>query len=81
MAKRKKSETEEETEIKEEKPSEFIKASEVASRLDVSRNWVYDRCADGTFLSARFGTTIRILRVSVEQYIKDNMGQSTGGDK
>jgi excisionase family DNA binding protein len=63
------------------KNSEFIEVSEVSSRLNVSRDWVYDRCADETFFSTRIGDTIRIFRVSVEQYIKGNMGQSTGGDK
>lgn len=47
---------------------EYVKPSEVAARLHVSRQVIYKWFNEGKLAGARFGKSVRILRSSLEEF-------------
>ena len=50
---------------------EYVKPSEVARRLGVSRQAIYKWLDEGKLRGARFGRSVRVLRASVEEFERD----------
>jgi excisionase family DNA binding protein len=58
------------------KTDELLKASEVASILNISRAQAYI-LMKGTIPSIKFGKTVRVRKSDLENFIAHNMSKST----
>ena len=53
--------------------SQVLKIQQLANALQISRALAYRLCLEGKIPSLRFGRTVRVRQIDLEQFIKLNL--------
>ena len=58
----------------------WLKVSDVAAYLNVSRSFVYKLTGSGELRSVKLGRAIRVLQVDLDNYIRSGLSPSKFGE-